>query len=377
MGTVRATADGDGPGASADARGPTLRRYARLLPAGLLVAGVVVNLVSPLEYTVVALFAASPLVAAPVATLRATARYGALALCALAVLTFVYDGDPLSASLTRIADLAAVTLLAVGISWLAARRSALLASARSIAEAAQLAVLPTPPERLAGLDVAARYRAAESDARIGGDLYAVQETPFGVRLIVGDVRGKGLGAVSTVAVVLGAFREAAEQEPSLEGLVLRLERALRREAAARTDPEGTEGFTTAVVAEVPAGRQDRLRVVNRGHPAPLMLDGGTVRLVRPGAFALPLGMSDLGDGPDRADVLHFPHGAQLLLYTDGLSEARDAEGAFYVPDRRLAGRVFTGPHELLDAVVADVTAYTGGGSGDDLALLALQRRRDG
>lgn len=371
---MKATADEAGASTPADAPGPTVRRYARRLPALLIVAGVVVNLVSPLDYTVVALFAAAPLIAAPVSSTRVTASIGVLALCALAALTFFYDQASLVSSLTRIADLAAVTVLAVGISWLSRRRSALLASARGIAEAAQLAVLPTPPQRIDSLDIAARYRAAQVDARIGGDLYAVQDTPFGVRLIVGDVRGKGLGAVETVAVVLGAFREAAEDETTLEGVAARLERALRREAAGREDREAAEDFTTAVVLEVPAEAPDRVRLVNRGHPAPLLLHGGTARFVRPDAFALPLGMGDLGYWPDRADVVPFPHDAQLLLYTDGLSEARNAQGTFYAPDRRLADRRFGDPHELLDAVIDDVTAYTGGDSADDLALLAVQRR---
>ncbi len=360
----------------ADALGPTVRRFARGLPAVLIVAGVVVNLVSPLEYTVVALFAAASLIAAPVSSTRVTAAVGALALCALAALTSFSAQNSLGGAFLRIADLAAVTLIAVGINWLSGRRRALLASVRSIAEAAQLAVLPSPPQRVGGLDIAARYQAAQTDARIGGDLYAVQDTPFGVRLILGDVRGKGLNAVATVAVVLGAFREAAEDEETLEGVVGRLERALRREADTRGELESTEDFTTAVVGEVPADAPDRIRLVNRGHPSPLLLCGDTVGILQPSAFALPLGMGDLGHWPDRADVVDFPLGAQLLLYTDGLSEARDSSGAFYAPEQRLTSRWFGSPHQLLEAVVEDVTAYAGGGSADDLALLAIQRRPD-
>jgi serine phosphatase RsbU (regulator of sigma subunit) len=370
---VNARAGEDGASSAAVATAPAAARYARRLPLLLITAGVVVNLVSPLEYTVLALFAAAPLVAAPVSSGRRTAAVGAVALCALAVLTVFYDGDPLGPSLTRIADMAAVALIALGINRLSRRRSALLASARGVAEAAQRALLPMPPSRIGGLDVAARYEAAHADARIGGDLYAVQETPFGVRLIVGDVRGKGLEAVGTVAVLLGAFREAAEDEVSLEGVAARLDRALNREAARDGDPERIEDFTTAVVAEVPAGTPDRVRLVNRGHPPPLMLGGGTARFCEPTAATPPLGVG-LGDWPDRADVVDFPFGAQLLLYTDGLSEARDGNGVFYPPDRRLAGRRFGTAEELLDALVADVAAYAGGGAADDMALLAVQRR---
>ena len=112
----------------------------------------------------------------------------------------------------------------------------------------------------AGCDVAARYEAAQADAFIGGDLYAVQDTPHGVRLVVGDVRGKGMGAVEAVAVVIGAFREAAEQEATLEAVAQRLERALAREGTRRDGLDAFEGFTTAVLAEIPRGdghRADR------------------------------------------------------------------------------------------------------------------------
>lgn len=91
-----------------------------------------------------------------------------------------------------------------------------------------------------------------------------------MRLAVGDVRGKGLGAVEAVAVVLGAFREAAETEPTLEALAQRLERALAREGTRRDSLDAVEGFTTCVLGEVPPGA-GVLRLLNRGHPEPLLL----------------------------------------------------------------------------------------------------------
>ncbi|WP_309055456.1 PP2C family protein-serine/threonine phosphatase, partial [Streptomyces sp.] len=81
--------------------------------------------------------------------------------------------------------------------------------------------------------------------------------------------------------------------------------------------------------------------------------------------------------PDRADERAYPPGATLLLYTDGLSEARNAQGVFYAPAERLAGRIFPGPEELLDALVDDVRRHTGGGATDDMALLAVSRPATG
>ncbi|NEC93024.1 PP2C family protein-serine/threonine phosphatase, partial [Streptomyces sp. SID12501] len=113
---------------------------------------------------------------------------------------------------------------------------------------------------------------------------------------------------------------------------------------------------------------------------PLLLhaDGGLAGLA-PDEPALPLGLGELAVlGPaDRVGQWAFPAGSTLLLYTDGLSEARDAAGVFYDPADRLRGRVFPGPDELLDALSSDVRRYTGGGASDDMALLAVGRPGEG
>ncbi|MES4906201.1 MULTISPECIES: PP2C family protein-serine/threonine phosphatase [unclassified Streptomyces] len=364
----------DGPGAGDEVPGGAVgRRFAPWLPGVLIAGGVAFDLGTPPPYTAAPFLAAAPLVAAPLHPLRLTALAAVLAVGAACLLAEFHGVQDWAQSATEIATVVTVALLALLINRVVLRGFRKLASARGIAEAAQRAVLPVPPARLAGLDVAARYVAAEQDAAIGGDLYAVQDTPHGVRMVIGDVRGKGLGSVEVVAVVIGAFREAAEQEATLEGLTLRLERALQRERARRADIERTEGFITAVLAEIPRG-DSLLRLINRGHPAPLLLDGeGSVHQADPEMPALPLGMGDLGAWPDRVDELPFAEGVTLLLFTDGVSEARDARGAFYDPAARLRGRRFSGPVELLDALVADVERHTGGGTADDMALLALRR----
>ncbi|QKV93527.1 serine/threonine-protein phosphatase [Streptomyces sp. NA02950] len=379
--------------AGESSKGTSGRRLAHWIPGLLIVGGVVFDLGSPANYTAGPFLAAAPLVAAPLLRLWETVTTAVFAIAAAVALAEGHGAKDPSQALSEIITVATVTSLALVINRLVRRSDRRLASARGVAEAAQRAVLPVPPARLAGLDVAARYVAAEKYAAIGGDLYAVQDTPHGVRLVVGDVRGKGLQAVETVAILIGSFREAAEQETTLEGLAGRLERALQREGARRADLEGFEGFTTAVLAEIPRG-DSTLRVINRGHPPPLLLedgegggggaggsridgDGCAVRRVEPEASALPLGMGELGGWPDRVTELRFAEGATLLLFTDGVTEARDREGVFYDPEDRLRGHRFGGPGELLDALVADVERHTGGGTTDDMALLALRRRSTG
>ncbi|MGY4982366.1 PP2C family protein-serine/threonine phosphatase [Streptomyces sp. 900105755] len=360
--------------AEAEQRGPASARIlARFLPALLICAGVCYDLLTPAPFTAVPFYTAAPLIAAPLSSLRTTLLTGLAALLAAYAVHARFALLPYADAVTEILTVATVAVLAVGINRIVRLGDQRLASAREVAEAAQRAVLPEPAERIGGFEIAARYEAAQEGTFIGGDLYAVQDTSYGVRLVVGDVRGKGMGAVAAVAVVIGAFREAAEQEATLEAVAGRLERALAREGVRRGGVDAHEGFTTAVLAELPHG-DGTLRLVNRGHPPPLLLHGdGEVRPVRVPEAALPLGMGELGAWPDRAAEHVFPSGATLLLHTDGLSEARDAHGRFYDPQRRLTGRTATAPGALVARLAAEVRRHTGGGMTDDMALLAVRR----
>ena len=142
------------------------------------------------------------------------------------------------------------------------------------------------------------------DAHVGGDLYEVAATPFGVRVIVGDVCGKGLGAVQTASAVLGAFRQAAFTEPDIAELAQGLDRAVALEPS-------EEEFVTVVVAEF---ADSAVRLVNCGHPAPFLVHGGRGTLLEPGeeAVTVPLGL-----GADPVVTRHpWPGGARLLFYTE-------------------------------------------------------------
>ncbi|MFJ3715779.1 PP2C family protein-serine/threonine phosphatase [Streptomyces sp. NPDC090057] len=354
-------------------RRPAGRTLPHALALLLIAGGLLYDLLTPREFTAVPFFTAAPLVAAPLTSLRTTLLTGLAALGATyAVHAHLGPGLDVN-TVTQVVTVATVALLAVVINRVVRLGDRRLASVREIAEAAQRAVLPEPAPRIAGLDIAARYEAAQEGASIGGDLYAVQDGPYGVRLVVGDVRGKGMGAVAAVAVVIGAFREAAEQEPTLEAVAGRLERALAREGARRDGADALEGFTTVVLAELPHD-EGVVRIVNRGHPPPLLLHAdGALRVLTAGEPALPLGLGELGRRPDRAAESRFPAGATLLLHTDGLTEARDAHGRFYDPVRRLAGRRCTDPRTLLTRLAAEVRRHSGGGMADDMALLAVRR----
>ncbi|MFC0598521.1 PP2C family protein-serine/threonine phosphatase [Streptomyces palmae] len=333
----------------------------------------VFDLLTPPRLSSAPFLSAAPLIAAPFSTLTVTAVTAVASTATALVLSLLHGVHGHVEGAIEVVTVLTVALLALAANQVVHRGAQRLASARGIAEAVQRAVLPVPAPELGGLRIAARYAAAQADARIGGDLYAVQETPYGVRFVVGDVRGKGLGAVEAVAVVLGAFREAAEEESGLEGLTRRLERALDREGRRRANLDQFEGFTTAVLGEITPD-ESTLRLVNRGHPAPLLLlTDGSVRLAEPAVPALPLGMGELGCWPERVDELALPQGAMLLLFTDGVTDARDPDGVFYDPAERLRGCLFRGPDVLLDALIDDVAQHTRGAAADDMALLAIHR----
>ncbi|MGO4429764.1 hypothetical protein AB4Z54_66230, partial [Streptomyces sp. MCAF7] len=149
--------------------GPSGRRFAPWLPGVLIVGGVIYDISSPAAYTAAPFLAAAPLVAAPFYPLRLTALVGTLAVAASCLLAEFHGVRDWAQSATEVATVVTVALLALLINRVVRRGSQRLASARGIAEAAQRAVLPVPSARLAGLDVAARYVAAERDAAIGGD----------------------------------------------------------------------------------------------------------------------------------------------------------------------------------------------------------------
>ncbi len=357
-------------GASGVRTGP---RALRVLPALLLAFGAVLDWFTPPDLSAAPFYSAAPMVAATLLSLRATVTTGLVACLADLLINLRYDELAKSGGQTEVITIATVSGLAVLVNRLLQRTDLRLQSVRGVALAVQRAVLPQPPGRIGSLDVAARYEAAQADAQLGGDLYAVQDTSFGLRCIVGDVRGKGLGAIEAVAVVLGAFREAAEQEETLTGVTARVERAVEREGLRRASLDQFEGFTTAVLAEVPPDGS-RVRVVNRGHPLPLLLSpDGSVLPVRSAETAVPLGMESLLPPRNAADSVPFPCGATLLLHTDGLTEARDRGGRFYDPVAALTGRGFGGPDDLLDGLLADVDRHTGGAQADDLAMVAVTR----
>jgi serine phosphatase RsbU (regulator of sigma subunit) len=180
------------------------------------------------------------------------------------------------------------------------------------------------------------------------------------------VQGKGLAAVQTAAVVLAAFRESVYDEPDLAAIASHIERSLEHQAPG-------DRFVTAIMAEIPCDGAE-IRLLNCGHPSPLLLSGEDAQFAEPLEASLPLGLGDLDPGVRKEHTAPFGPADRILFYTDGISEARDLSGAFYQVDR--CGHLLDGPDPVLalDRLYDDVLRHVGGHLQDDSAALFIARQ---
>ncbi|MEU1412438.1 PP2C family protein-serine/threonine phosphatase [Streptomyces sp. NPDC005731] len=335
----------------------------------------VIAFVVPISVHLGSLLIAAPVLVAALSTARWTVAAAALSLLA-AMVCDLRDGLLHSAVMpVHAAALLAVSVFLVALCRARERVRKEAGQLRAISEATQHVVLRPLPRRIANLRVASAYCAAESLARVGGDLYAAARTPYGTRLVIGDVKGKGLRALDDAAALLGAFREAAHQHAALPDLAAALERSVRRHVteASHTDADAAERFVTALLVEFPTD-EAVMRTVSCGHPLPLLLRDQRITALSGRAPAPPLGLASLDPAAYRQDtVACAPHDV-FLLYTDGLAEARDDSGRFYpLTDRGTRWCTEQGdPEVLLRQVLDDLVRHTGGRLDDDVALVAVQ-----
>jgi serine phosphatase RsbU (regulator of sigma subunit) len=344
------------------------------LPVGLIAAITLAGSFAPMAIHLSPLLVAAPTSTAAFARARFTACVALVASAAMIVVDR-HDGLLHSSVLSiHIGALLAVSGFVIAARTLHDRDLRELNQVRAVSEAAQRVLLRPIPPRMGPLRVASVYRAAAEHALVGGDLFAAARTDGMTRFLIGDVRGKGLPAVEDASALLGAFREAAHHHATLPELAASLELSVRRHLAQLTesDPEAGERFITALLAEVPddAGL---VRIVSCGHPPPLVRRRGRVTALDALRPAPPFGLA--GDTPDdyHLDTFVFGAGDTLLLYTDGVIEARDAAGEFYPLPDRADDWNWEGPGRLLRHVSDDLDAYTGRHLDDDLAMVAVQR----
>ncbi|MCX5379333.1 PP2C family protein-serine/threonine phosphatase [Streptomyces sp. NBC_00091] len=258
---------------------------------------------------------------------------------------------------------------------------------------------------------------------VGGDLYEVLPTAYGVRVVIGDVRGHGLPALGAAAAVLASFREAAYDEPALGGVLRRMERSLQRYQRRQPGAPAGEEFVTVLLLQIAA--DDSVLALNCGHPWPHRLSPAAVPAREPcgapaspgfeasefeasefeasgvasgkrskcgagsgsarrGAYVRPLAggetLPPLGVVPLPLDVRPHPcaalrPGETLVLHTDGIEDARDRRGRFFPLGSVLAQTPAPTPARLVAGVHAALLRHTGGRLADDVALLVLRNDR--
>lgn len=352
----------------------------RAAPALLaLVAVVVVDLITGRESYLAPLMVVVPSLAALTLKpmeLLAVCTVGFAALLALGEydqVTALNNGQFLFGAVVSYVVLSAFSVWVAGLRM---RRAAAFAAVSSVAEAAQRALLRPPGPVVGPLRLAVRYASAADSARIGGDLYSVLETPNGTRALVGDVRGKGLGAVQTAAVVLGAFREAAYDESGLLQAAARVEASVERHV-----PDGE--FTTALFAEF--SRPGKVALLHYGHVPPVRVGkDGTVTVLEAEDPWVPLGLGRLATGRPELMETEFGPDDVLVLCTDGVVEAKHhLTGEFYPLAERVGPLVREAARSAaeLEAAVGrlyeDLLMHTGGELGDDALLLLVSRTDHG
>ena len=329
-----------------------------------LVALIVADLLIPPDIAVLtSLFAVAPLIACAVVPVRGTAVISGLAIGAAFASGWWNDNVEDAQQNVRILTVVLVALAAVAIAAVRVHREQRFAQVSAIAEAAQRAILPVLPVRTDHVGVATRYQSAARGAMVGGDLYDCYHSEAHTRFLIGDVRGKGIQGVEQAARVIRAFRQAAALRQTLVDVAQEMTDYL-------TPFFGEEEFATALLVEVSGPME--LTLVSAGHPAPgLVRRNGDQDLLElpPG---LPLGVGVGASGYESVRMT-WQEGDRVLLYTDGLSEARNRSGDFLPLTSVFPGLREGSAERALDTVLAHVAAYVPRGRlDDDLAMVLLE-----
>jgi GAF domain-containing protein len=237
--------------------------------------------------------------------------------------------------------------------------NAKLASERAeIAETLQRELMPPLLPEVSGWTMAAMYRPAGEHNRAGGDFYDVFEGAAGWVVVLGDVEGHGAEAAALTAMVRYTIRTAAMIDGDLLGALDLLNDELRGRPRARL----------CSVACVSFGSGDEATVVSAGHPLPLLVSDGSVREV-----GLPGSLLGALEEPQWSPVrFTVAPGEELVIYTDGLVEARSNGQRFGRERLGSVLRGFGGPSDEVRRVGEAIDAFTEKIQ-DDAAMVVLRR----
>ncbi|MGH9281058.1 MAG: ATP-binding SpoIIE family protein phosphatase, partial [Acidimicrobiales bacterium] len=250
----------------------------------------------------------------------------------------------------------------------ALERARLYEVERETARVLQRSLLPAEAPAIPGMDVAAVYRAGDHSVAVGGDFYDVFRigaNRWGIAM--GDVCGRGARAASRTALVRYTVRAiAARGEPAVDVL-----RELNR--AMLAEPEADDRFCAAVFGQIELDRCGAwVTLVCAGHPRPVVVRrAGWIDLRgQPGSLVGILDDLDVSD-----DRVGLGPGDALVLFTDGISEARNAAGEQFndeeLPRTLLAHADLDADH-LAEVIRQAALDFSGGTLTDDMAVLVVR-----
>lgn len=238
--------------------------------------------------------------------------------------------------------------------------------ALDLAETLQESLIPPSPSQIPGVEVAAFYRPAGEGGAVGGDFYDVFETPRGDWMaLVGDVSGKGIQAARVMAAARYTLRAAAMRSSRPEVVLTEVNAALLA--------QGLERFCTVCLASIAArDRSLHVTVGAAGHPLPVKVspDGSVIAVGAPGTF-----LGAFEEVVIEPVVTSLSSGEALVLYTDGVTEARAPDGRFFGQDelhRVVREAASSGARGLCDAISDAVLDFQANAPRDDVIVLALR-----
>ncbi|MEU1346262.1 PP2C family protein-serine/threonine phosphatase [Streptomyces sp. NPDC005795] len=359
------------------------RRVGWLLPLAALLAVAFADWNTSGDFRVLSWIVMVPGLAAALCPVWVTAVFGLVTILSYVGLDAAWSHE-YRAGLPDFILVAAGSVLAVVACWLRLRRESRLLHIHNVADATRATVLRELPPHLHGIENAHVYLPADAVARLGGDFYDIQPCRWGVRALIGDVQGKGLGALAAAAAILGSFREAGYHVPSLGVVAGRLEVRMQRQrrlgmSMGNAQPDR---FATAVLMGFPnpGCGESWVDVVDFGHEPPLVVNPRGVRALQV-TNRLPLGLGELDPAGTVSAVPHrFPLADDdvIVLTTDGVTEARDAAGEFFPLRSFLEDAVVRDPaavasaHQVAALVSEGLLRHSGGRLHDDTTIFVLR-----
>lgn len=243
----------------------------------------------------------------------------------------------------------------------AVENSRLYSERSVIAQTLQKSLLPEQLPEIPGYELASFYMPAIEASMVGGDFYDVWPVNGSWMVIVGDVTGKGIQAAALTALVRHTVRTASEFDTSPASLLALVDSMLKKRPVL--------SVCTALCLRL---KDDELTLATGGHPWPLHITANGVREVgEPGPL-----LGGFADVHWRDVTLELEPDSTLMLYTDGITDARDARGERFGIARLCATleQLRSRPaEEILHGLAGKLDEFQRTAHADDIAAIALHR----